>query len=289
METLWFALAAVDGRDLRRDGRLRLRRRRAPPAASRAPIASAARCCAAIGPFWDGNEVWLLAAGGVLFLAFPGCPRGRALGLLPRDLPRAVDAHPARHRDRVPLARRGPALALLLGRHLRRRVDARAGAVRRRARQPPARRAALRGGLVRAAALRVVLAHRRARHPRLVHGARRHLRAGRDPPPRRALPRLAHRRRGARAQSRRRGAALPGDRRALAARDRRHRPHRAADGSRTSPPGRSPGSPPLLFLAGLVGELARAARPAATSPPSSVRAPSCSASSPRPRRRSTRR
>ena len=25
----------------------------------------------AIGPFWDGNEVWLLAAGGVLFLAFP--------------------------------------------------------------------------------------------------------------------------------------------------------------------------------------------------------------------------
>jgi cytochrome bd ubiquinol oxidase subunit II len=25
----------------------------------------------AIGPFWDGNEVWLLAAGGVMFLAFP--------------------------------------------------------------------------------------------------------------------------------------------------------------------------------------------------------------------------
>ena len=25
----------------------------------------------AIGPFWDGNEVWLLAAGGTLFLAFP--------------------------------------------------------------------------------------------------------------------------------------------------------------------------------------------------------------------------
>jgi cytochrome d ubiquinol oxidase subunit II len=25
----------------------------------------------AIGPFWDGNEVWLLAAGGVLFFAFP--------------------------------------------------------------------------------------------------------------------------------------------------------------------------------------------------------------------------
>jgi cytochrome d ubiquinol oxidase subunit II len=26
----------------------------------------------AIGPFWDGNEVWLIASGGVLFLAFPG-------------------------------------------------------------------------------------------------------------------------------------------------------------------------------------------------------------------------
>src|SRR5215475_3018353 len=26
---------------------------------------------AAIGPFWGGNEVWLVAGGGVLFLAFP--------------------------------------------------------------------------------------------------------------------------------------------------------------------------------------------------------------------------
>ena len=33
----------------------------------------------------------------------------------------------------------------------------------------------------------------------------------------------------------------------------RHGPHRAADGRRTSPPGRSPGSPPLLFLGGLAG------------------------------------
>jgi cytochrome d ubiquinol oxidase subunit II len=24
-----------------------------------------------IGPVWDGNEVWLIAAGGVLFLGFP--------------------------------------------------------------------------------------------------------------------------------------------------------------------------------------------------------------------------
>lgn len=70
MEALWFALAAVmvaiyvvmDGFDFgagalhlvvaRRD-----RERR--------------QVLAAIGPYWDGNEVWLLAAGGVLFLAFP--------------------------------------------------------------------------------------------------------------------------------------------------------------------------------------------------------------------------
>jgi cytochrome d oxidase subunit CydB len=26
---------------------------------------------ASIGPVWDGNEVWLIAAGGTLFLAFP--------------------------------------------------------------------------------------------------------------------------------------------------------------------------------------------------------------------------
>ena len=29
------------------------------------------RVLGAIGPFWDGNEVWLLAAGGTLFVAFP--------------------------------------------------------------------------------------------------------------------------------------------------------------------------------------------------------------------------
>src|SRR5437588_10999924 len=26
---------------------------------------------AAIGPVWDGNEVWLIASGGVLFFSFP--------------------------------------------------------------------------------------------------------------------------------------------------------------------------------------------------------------------------
>jgi cytochrome d ubiquinol oxidase subunit II len=70
METLWFAFAAVmvaiyvvmDGFDFGA-GALHLwvaktdRERR--------------QVLGAIGPFWDGNEVWLLAGGGVLFLAFP--------------------------------------------------------------------------------------------------------------------------------------------------------------------------------------------------------------------------
>lgn len=70
METLWFTLAAamfaiyvvMDGFDFGAGGLHLLvartdRERR--------------QVLAAIGPFWDGNEVWLLAAGGVLFLAFP--------------------------------------------------------------------------------------------------------------------------------------------------------------------------------------------------------------------------
>ena len=70
MEMIWFGLAAVmvavyvvmDGFDFGA-GALHLwvakgdRERR--------------QVLAAIGPFWDGNEVWLLAGGGVLFLAFP--------------------------------------------------------------------------------------------------------------------------------------------------------------------------------------------------------------------------
>ena len=70
METLWFCLVAVmiamyvvfDGFDLgagivhlgvaRTDAERRLVLR-------------------SIGPVWDGNEVWLLAAGGTLYFAFP--------------------------------------------------------------------------------------------------------------------------------------------------------------------------------------------------------------------------
>lgn len=70
MESLWFALAAVmvaiyvvmDGFDFGA-GALHLWVARTDPE-RRAVLG-------AIGPFWDGNEVWLLAGGGVLFLAFP--------------------------------------------------------------------------------------------------------------------------------------------------------------------------------------------------------------------------
>ncbi len=70
MQTLWFAIAStviavyvvLDGFDFGA-GALHLwvartdRERR--------------QVLAAIGPYWDGNEVWLLVTGGVLFLAFP--------------------------------------------------------------------------------------------------------------------------------------------------------------------------------------------------------------------------
>jgi len=70
METLWFLIVAMmlvayvilDGFDL---GAGALHLLVARTEAERQSI------LAAIGPVWDGNEVWLLAAGGSLYLAFP--------------------------------------------------------------------------------------------------------------------------------------------------------------------------------------------------------------------------
>ena len=70
METLWFMIIAImvaayvvlDGFDLGAGviylwaGKTALERR---------------KIMRAIGPVWDGNEVWLLAAGGTLYFAFP--------------------------------------------------------------------------------------------------------------------------------------------------------------------------------------------------------------------------
>jgi cytochrome d ubiquinol oxidase subunit II len=77
VEALWFALAAavatayvvLDGFDL---GAGVLHHAVARDDRERRQVLGA------IGPFWDGNEVWLLVLGGVLFLAFP---RVLAVGL----------------------------------------------------------------------------------------------------------------------------------------------------------------------------------------------------------------
>jgi cytochrome d ubiquinol oxidase subunit II len=70
METLWFCLVAgmlamyvvFDGFDLGA-GILHLALARTP--------AERRNVLRSIGPVWDGNEVWLLAAGGTLYFAFP--------------------------------------------------------------------------------------------------------------------------------------------------------------------------------------------------------------------------
>ena len=71
METLWFWLLGgmlivytiLDGFDLGA-GALHLLLARTP--------AERRQVLQSIGPVWDGNEVWLVAAGGTLFFAFPG-------------------------------------------------------------------------------------------------------------------------------------------------------------------------------------------------------------------------
>lgn len=71
METIWFCLVAImlaayvvlDGFDLGA-GVIHLFAARSD-SERRSLLAS-------IGPVWDGNEVWLLAAGGTLYFAFPG-------------------------------------------------------------------------------------------------------------------------------------------------------------------------------------------------------------------------
>src|SRR5207249_11718613 len=70
METVWFALVAfmlgmylvLDGFDLGA-GAIHLFAARTAP--------ERRQILRAIGPVWDGNEVWLIAAGGTLFFTFP--------------------------------------------------------------------------------------------------------------------------------------------------------------------------------------------------------------------------
>ena len=69
-----------DGRDVRGARRLRSRRRRAAPLLARTEE-EREQATAAIGPVWNGNEVWLIAGGGVLFMAFPKAYAGAFSGL----------------------------------------------------------------------------------------------------------------------------------------------------------------------------------------------------------------
>ena len=80
MATVWFVLLALmitvyvvlDGFDLGVGALLRLLGR---------DDAERAQAIEAIGPIWNGNEVWLIAAGGVLFLAFPAAYAAAFSGL----------------------------------------------------------------------------------------------------------------------------------------------------------------------------------------------------------------
>ncbi len=55
-----------------------------------------------IGPVWDGNEVWLLTAGGALFAAFPAAYATTFSGFLPCGDARALRAYRTRRLARVP-------------------------------------------------------------------------------------------------------------------------------------------------------------------------------------------
>ena len=70
---------------------LRLRRRHAAAVLGRTEP-SAWQLIHTIGPVWDGNEVWLLVAGGATFAAFPDLVRDAFLRLLPAALPRSWSA-----------------------------------------------------------------------------------------------------------------------------------------------------------------------------------------------------
>ena len=98
INTLWFVVLAVmlagyavlDGFDLG-VGVLHLLRRRDDRE-------ERGRAIDAIGPVWNGNEVWLLAAGGAMVVAVPAPLRGGFSGFYLRADARPLAAHPARHR-----------------------------------------------------------------------------------------------------------------------------------------------------------------------------------------------
>ena len=149
---------------------------------------------AAIGPIWDGNEVWLIAAGGVLFMAFPKVYATAFSGfymalmiVLWLLILRGVAIEFRSHQDH-PLWREfwdtvfslaSALLAVVFGTTLGNLI-----------RGVPLGEEGLRG-----MPLFTNFLHRpRAGHPRLVHRARRPLHARRPGGPRRPVPRVEDRR-----------------------------------------------------------------------------------------------
>ena len=84
-------------------------------ASSPGPTTSGDTVLAAIEPVWDGNETWLIAAGGVLFLSFPKTYAAAFSGFYMALDDRALVADSARNCHRFPFATGQPALARILG------------------------------------------------------------------------------------------------------------------------------------------------------------------------------
>ena len=152
-----------------------------------------------IGPVWDGNEVWLLTAGGATFAAFPGWYATMFCALLP-----AAAADPGRADLRgVAFEYRGKRDSArwrrALGRGDLRRLAAARAAVGRRVRQRAARHPARTPRTTTPATsspAQPLRAARRADHAAAVHAARR------------AVPRPEDHRRPARRAARRAGLAV---------------------------------------------------------------------------------
>ena len=72
LQTLWFGADRRPLDRLLRARGVRLRRRHAAAVPRQGRRPTGASIINTIGPVWDGNEVWLLDAGGATFAAFPG-------------------------------------------------------------------------------------------------------------------------------------------------------------------------------------------------------------------------
>ena len=156
-----------------------------------------------IGPVWDGNEVWLITAGGATFAAFPGWYASLFSGFYIALFLILHRADRARGLVRVLGQVRQPALAFGLGVgdgrvELPRRAAVGRGVGEHRPRRPDQRRPGL---------------HRRPVHAaQPVRAARRRDHRAAVPRARRDLPQPAHGRRPARARPRGRALGVPGRR-----------------------------------------------------------------------------